>query len=653
MRELILILLCVVSSISLAATQDTDDKHLRDSIFLIYQSMPVDTARTQFLKDVFVHNIDKDWSAELLDSALTSAINMKDVESELALRYEYFRYYTFRLDGENMDKALVLLKEVCYRCKIYDNYFSALHYMLQLKGSRGDTESAILESQKMREEAIRLKDSRGVFLSYVTEGKAYVFARNYEKAIECYKKATELTPLSTEDELMVHQYLTSAYYLFNKHPEMIAELETQRRIIDGIIKEQPAMLDSYRSKILEIELMYCKIYLAVEDAPNLKKHLDEAAKFYNDDSFLSTVIAYNFSWAGYYYITKDWDKCFPQFELTLSAFKGTQPMYEMDIRRIMGDAYVDAGRYKEAAETYRVAVLKCDSINKATLRMNEETVQANYRIQKALLEKEIGAKRFWQIAVGGASLFVILLVWGVLRVSRIYRELAKSEREMRESYAVVKAADKMKEVFLHNITNEIRGPLNSVVTLSDYLCQRNDLTMEQQQEYATIIRQNSEQLINLIFNILDLSRLESGMMKFNVQEYDMVQLCKDAKMRVELEEGNSVQLDFLTDLNTLLVQVDTARFLKLLSSVLMPLKRNKEQYTIEYTLFYNSVDELKIVVTNSPLLMDADNEREREIQHAINRLYLETFQGGYQLCEEDGKQLIIICLLYTSDAADE
>ena len=641
MRELILILLCVVSSISLAATQDTDDKHLRDSIFLIYQSMPVDTARTQFLKDVFVHNIDKDWSAELLDSALTSAINMKDVESELALRYEYFRYYTFRLDGENMDKALVLLKEVCYRCKIYDNYFSALHYMLQLKGSRGDTESAILESQKMREEAIRLKDSRGVFLSYVTEGKAYVFARNYEKAIECYKKATELTPLSTEDELMVHQYLTSAYYLFNKHPEMIAELETQRRIIDGIIKEQPAMLDSYRSKILEIELMYCKIYLAVEDAPNLKKHLDEAAKFYND-SFLSTVIAYNFSWAGYYYITKDWDKCFPQFELTLSAFKGTQPMYEMDIRRIMGDAYVDAGRYKEAAETYRVAVLKCDSINKATLRMNEETVQANYRIQKALLEKEIGAKRFWQIAVGGASLFVILLVWGVLRVSRIYRELAKSEREMRESYAVVQAADKMKEVFLHNITNEIRGPLNSVVTLSDYLCQRNDLTMEQQQEYATIIRQNSEQLINLIFNILDLSRLESGMMKFNVQEYDMVQLCKDAKMRVELEEGNSVQLDFLTDLNTLLVQVDTARFLKLLSSVLMPLKRNKEQYTIEYTLFYNSVDELKIVVTNSPLLMDADNEREREIQHAINRLYLETFQGGYQLCEEDGKQLIII-----------
>lgn len=642
MKKLILLLLCAVSSFSLAATQASDGSNLRDSIFRIYRSMPADTARTQFLKDIFVRNIDKGWSVELLDSALVSAISMKDVESELALRYEYFRYYTFRLDGENMDKALALLKEVCYRSKIYENYFLALHYILQLKGTKGDTESAILESQKMREEAIRLKDNRGIFLSYITEGKSYVFARNVEKAIELYKKAAELTPLSVEDELMIHQYLASAYYLLGKLPETITQLEEQREVVDGIISKKSELLASYKSTLLEIELMHCKIYLATEDVPNLKKHLDEAAKFYNDDYFSSTKIAYNFSWAGYYYLTKDWDKCFPQFELTLSFFKGTQPMYEVDMRRIMGDAYVDADRYKEAAETYRTAVLKCDSINKATLRMNEETVQANYRIQKALLEKEIGAKRFWQIAVGGASLFVILLVGGVLRVSRIYRELAKSEREMRESYAVVQAADKMKEVFLHNITNEISVPLHSVVTLSDSLCQRNDLTMEEQQEYSAVIRRNAEKLIDLIFNILDLSRLESGMMKFNVQEYDMVQLCTDARMQAELQEGISVQVDFLTDLHTQLVQVDTVRFMKLLSSVLMSPKGRREPYAVQYMLDYKSIDELRIVVTNSPLLMDAENEREREIQHAINRLYLEAFQGSYQLCEEDGKQLIII-----------
>ena len=53
MKKLILLLLCAVSSFSLAATQASDGSNLRDSIFRIYRSMPADTARTQFLKDIF------------------------------------------------------------------------------------------------------------------------------------------------------------------------------------------------------------------------------------------------------------------------------------------------------------------------------------------------------------------------------------------------------------------------------------------------------------------------------------------------------------------------------------------------------------------------------------------------------------------------
>lgn len=625
-----------------ATTQPVNDTLLRDSLFRIYRSMPADTLRTEFLRNAFIDHIGRDWSSELLDSALVSAIRMKDAKSEVKLRYEYFRYHTFRMDGENMEKTLNLLKEACYRHEMYEDYFLALHYFLQLKGTEGNTEYALLESQKMYQEAVRLKVPRGEFIAHITEGKTYMFARNYDKAVNLYQKALKIPQLTREDRLLAHNYLASTCYLMEKYKETLGELEEQRKIIDTIIQQQPTRKASYRKKILEIELMYCKIYLAECDTHKLKKHLDEAAKYYTADSFSSIHIAYHFSWAGYYYLMKDWDKCFPQFQLTLSFFKGSQPMYEADIRRVLGEAYRDAGRYREAAETFRSSVLKQDSINKATLRMNAETVQANYRIKKALLEKEIAIKHIWQVAVSGGVLFILLLDWGILRLCRIRRELAKSEKEMRESYALVDAADKMKEVFLHNITNEIREPLNLVVTLSDKLCQSKDLTAEEKQEYSVVIKRNASKLIDLIFNILDLSRLEAGMMKFNIQENDVVQLCRDAKLMVEMHEGNTTRIDFRTELESLTVAIDSFRFMKLLSSVLMPPKESEEAFNIDFTLMCEDDECFKIIIVkNSPLFYDEDH-KEYEILHSINRLYLETFKGSYQSYQEDGKQMIVI-----------
>lgn len=642
MKKILLLVYCVLNTFLLVAGNGSNEKCLRDSIFNIYHSMREDTARVQFLASTFLQHIDQDWSVELLDTALALTVDTKDVENELVIRYEYFRYYTFRMDGENMEKKCSLLKEASYRYEIYDNYFLALHYILQLKSTQGNTEYAIQASREMRKEAIRLKVDHGIFLSYITEGKSYAFARKSEKAIELYKEALKLPRLSMENELMVHMYLATSYYFLGNYEETKNELEMQRKNIAGIIKKYPLKSASYRSRILEIELMYCKIYLAETDVPNLKKHLDEAAKFYSDDYFSSLTINYNFSWAGYYYLIEDWDKCFPQFELTLSVFKGTQPMYEADIRRVMGDAYRDAKRYKEAAETYKAVVLKVDSLNKSTLRMNQETVQANYRIQKALLEKETGKKRFWQVAVGGMSLLIMLLVVWIIHMIRMRRKLLLSKTEMRESYVLVSAADKMKEVFLRNITNEIRGPLDLVVTYSDNLCQRDNLSLEQQQKYSAIIKQNAGKLIDLIFNILDLSRLEAGMMKFNVHKYDLVRLCNDIKSKAESCPECEVQISFYTELKSLFISVDTDRFTKLLLSVLTPPRGNSEPCKVEFTLLCEENGYLKIKVVNSPLLRFAGDGKESEILHAINRLYLEYFKGNYQLCEQDGVPLIII-----------
>lgn len=274
--------------------------------------------------------------------------------------------------------------------------------------------------------------------------------------------------------------------------------------------------------------------------------------------------------------------------------------------------------------------------------MNEETVEANYRIRKALLDKELGEKRFLQVAVVGLSLFVVLLVWGVIRLIRIRGELVKSQKEMAESYAVVVATDKMKEVFLRNITDEIRVPLDTVVELSDRLCRETNLKQEKQQEYSATIKKCASKLIGLIFNVLDLARLESGMMKFVVEEYDVVQLCTDARLMVEMQTENRTKVDFHTEPDMLLIDVDTNRFMKMLASVLKYPEESEGLFRVKFILSRPSEDYLQIKVVNSPIFMTAESEKEFDVLHTINRLYLETFQGSYQLLEESGERMIVI-----------
>ena len=71
MKRVLFVYICTI--MACVSVHALDDNALRDSLFRIYHSMPADTTRTLFLHKVFTQNIDKDWSAELLDTALVLA----------------------------------------------------------------------------------------------------------------------------------------------------------------------------------------------------------------------------------------------------------------------------------------------------------------------------------------------------------------------------------------------------------------------------------------------------------------------------------------------------------------------------------------------------------------------------------------------------
>lgn len=641
-----IIIIALLASILLPAAHAsaTQEKALRDSIFKDAAAQPNDTLRSKYLRNAFQNYIGKPFAVEYLDSALAINTRSKLHEEELWTLFDYCRHYEFCADRKSMELYCQKLKEASYRYKNYNLYYTIWLAMLRARCAQGDTEYAILQAKEMKAEAIRLKFEAGVFVSSLALAQAYDSAEKNEEAIAAYKQTLAENPNANDNALLIiHGSLASIYKKEERHTEALYELNQQFAAMKRISGDSQ-LSESHKTMFLGIEISFCQIYMEIGDKENLNLHLKRAGNYYDNDAFFGAYIDYHALWGGYYQLAGEWDKCFYEFDLALSACRGVDPFHENSILKMKAKALMEAGDYESAAKAYRTSVLRGDSLNANILQRHEEAHQANYKIRNALLEKETWRKRYLGIQVAAGVIILLSLIVVIIRAYRLRTQLHRSEKETRQALALVEAADKMKERFLQNITYEIRIPLNSVVGLSEVLSSEAELSEEEIQEYSVTIKHNAAKLLTLINNILDLSRLEAGMMRFNVQACDVVQLCREAKMMIDMQTPGAMELTFNTEVEELEMQVDSKWMLKLLTTLLAAPKAASEEGThkAEYTLSKDG-KYLKIVVKGSPLYQWCEDEQEKRILHDINRLYVETFGGTYEvLSGEDGDKLVSI-----------
>lgn len=92
---------------------------------------------------------------------------------------------------------------------------------------------------------------------------------------------------------------------------------------------------------------------------------------------------------------------------------------------------------------------------------------------------------------------------------------------------IAEEANEVKSRFLANMSYNIRIPLNNVVGFSQLLSTDMGLDDKEKLEYSEIIQANSTDLIQLVNDVLDLSRLEAKMMKFQIQDCEIREICND------------------------------------------------------------------------------------------------------------------------------
>jgi len=115
-------------------------------------------------------------------------------------------------------------------------------------------------------------------------------------------------------------------------------------------------------------------------------------------------------------------------------------------------------------------------------------------------------------------------------------ELKETEAELIQARDKAEMMDRLKSAFLANMSHEIRTPLNAIVGFSDLLAER--------QEYIKIVRENNELLLQLISDILDLSKIEAGTFEFTNGDVDVNLLCEDIVRSMGMKAKEEVELVF-------------------------------------------------------------------------------------------------------------
>ena len=127
-------------------------------------------------------------------------------------------------------------------------------------------------------------------------------------------------------------------------------------------------------------------------------------------------------------------------------------------------------------------------------------------------------------------------------------------------------ADKRKSEFLANMSHEIRSPLNAIVGFSQLLEDEGDA--EERHTYAEIIRQNNEQLLHLINDIIDFAKIESDMLSLSFDKVDVHALCKEANAAFSFRNKEGINLIYEDPAIPATVFSDSNRLMQVLSNFL-------------------------------------------------------------------------------------
>lgn len=454
-----------------------------------------------------------------------------------------------------------------------------MYFLLQLQLAnaytlRGDVSLATDRAQLMYEEAKNLNYSFGMVVANQAIGDAYnTIANLTSKALESYHDAlNELQHIS-----VVHPYRTQLLLKISNILQRRGLLEEAQKVLkelENILRQEPDYPTEFFFNIEKTNFAISHGHLDQSYLDEAFVHLQKMDSIYQAHPEKFYRFHLDYTTAAYYRAMGTWDKQY--WNKALDIYTQLQKEYSGNKRSTyyrwtsLEKIYLCKiqGMTMEACHIYQELYPPIDTLASQNYIRQISTVKAKYQIDKIAIASNEEYNKIINSILIGSIILLILFSLLAIRLRKQQIRVAQSTRDLAISRTNAENATRAKSIFLSNMSHEIRTPLNALSGFSSLLTQEG-LDTETRNQCNEVIQQNSELLLKLINDVIDLSSLEFGKLQFCIGKHDAVSICQNVMDTVNKVKQTQAELLFSTELEEMIIETDDSRLQQVLINLLI------------------------------------------------------------------------------------
>lgn len=454
----------------------------------------------------------------------------------------------------------------------------------------GNYELAMSEAMDLYRLASNLDHRYGLLRCSETLGLIYQRIRRDSDAVVSFQESLDLLKdIKDVSDIMDTKVRLTSYQLESSvRTKQYASTERilgqYKALLDEqykIYQEKNDLLNSKREYWL-LYSFYTSFYLSQGDLENAKRSLDQASS-YADSNWVEGDYAIN----TYLAVKARYHKAAGDIPLALHCINEV-----LETERLPEDIQFKADILKEQGLLGEVMALYDELYSTLTKRRGTSFLRQVNQLrtlhelhEKELKETElkeagqrIARKQDLLIFILSISVVLLILLYVLFLYYRHLRSLKnqlqrekelllESQRQLIKEKTRAEEASLMKSAFLANMSHEVRTPLNAIVGFSGLLVEPST-DEEERKEYSSIIRNNTDLMLNLVNDVLDLFRMETGDLHFDIKDHLLLVCCQMALESVRHRIPDGVKLTFSPAGEPIVVHVDNLRLQQLLTNLL-------------------------------------------------------------------------------------